>query len=344
MLVQIPDRKSNAAFLESFASQMFARRGTYGWNGGWEGEAYLILLYAGLQPRVIYEETVQQEGLDDIKLLVMPACDVLPSSVASAVQAFQKAGGVIVADENVCPAIKPDILLPTHARQREADQARRVNLAAAAQLREKLDAVYERYVECSTPDVITRVRSYGSTDYLFAVNDLREFGDYVGHHRLVMENGLPTEAELSVRRPRAHVYDLVSHREVAARSNASVVTIPVSFGPCDGRVFMITDQAINAVRITAPKSAAPGDRATVKATIIGDDGRPVDAIVPVRIDLIDPSGRAAEFSGYYGAKDGAVELTATIAPNDAPGLWRIRVLELASGLTADAYMRVSASK
>ena len=180
---------------------MFARRGTYGWNGGWEGDAYLILHYAGLQPRVIYEETIQQEGLDDFKVLVMPACDVLPQSVVAAVQAFQKAGGIIVGDENLCPAIKPDILLPTHVRPREADQARSMNIAAAAKLRAELDATYQRYAESSTPDVITRVRSYGSTDYLFAVNDLREFGDYVGHHGLVMENGLPTDAELSIRRP-----------------------------------------------------------------------------------------------------------------------------------------------
>ena len=62
----------------------------------------------------------------------------------------------------------------------------------------------------------------------------------------------------------------------------------------------------------------------------------------MKIDLIDPSGKAAEFSGYYGAKDGAVELTATVAPNDVPGLWRIHARELASGRTADAYMRVSA--
>ena len=39
-----------------------------------------------------------------------------------------------------------------------------------------------------------------------------------------------------------------------------------------------------------------------------------------------------------------VELTVTIAPNDVPGLWRIHVRELASSLTADAYMRVLASK
>ena len=341
-LVQIPDRKSDVAFLESFASQMFARRGTYGWNGGWEGDAYLILQYAGLQPRVIYEETVLQEGLDNFKVLVMPACEVLPQSVVSAVRAFQNVGGIVVGDENLCPTVKPDILLPTHVRPRRADVARTMNVAAAASLRAQLDMAYRRYAESSTPDVITRVRSYGSTDYLFAVNDLREFGDYVGHHGLVMENGLPTDAELSIRRSHAHVYDLVSHREVTARSGEDFMTISESFGPCEGRVFMITDQAIDKVRISAPEATAPGDNATVEVTIVGDNSRPMEAIVPVKIDLIDPSGRAAEFSGYYGAKDGTVEITATIAPNDVPGLWRIHVLELASGLTADAYVRVSA--
>ena len=343
-LMQMPDRKSDVAFLESFASQMFARRGTYGSSFGWEGETYHILQYAGLQPRVIYEETIQQEGLDDFKVLVMPTCDVLPQSVVSAVQKFQDAGGIIVADKNLCPAIKPDILMPIHVRPSEADQARAMNIAAAAELREKLDSSYQRYAESSNPNVITRVRSYGSTDYLFAVNDLREFGNYVGHHKLVMENGLPTDADLSIRRSKAHVYNLVSHREVNVRSNKGFITIPESFGPCEGRMFMITDQAIDKVRINAPKAATLGDNVVINVTIVGDNARPMDAIVPVKIDLIDPFGKAAEFSGYYGAKDGAVKLNATIAPNDVPGLWRIHVQELASGLNADAYMRVAAGK
>jgi hypothetical protein len=245
-----------------------------------------------------------------------------------------------VGDENLCPVVKPDILLPTQVRPPEADQARSANIAAAAKLRSELDVTYQRYADSSTPDVITRVRSYGSTDYLFAVNDLREFGDYVGHHGLVMENGLPTNAELSIRRPGAHVYNLLSHREVAARSAEGLITIAESFGPCEGRVFMVTDQAIAQVQIRAPEAAAAGDRVDIKIAIVGDDGRPMDAVVPVKIDLIDPSGRAAELSGYYGAKDGVVQLAATLAPNDAPGVWRVHVRELASGLTSDAYMRV----
>jgi len=107
-------------------------------------------------------------------------------------------------------------------------------------------------------------------------------------------------------------------------------------------VYMVTDRAIDEVRISAPETVAPGESAVIEVTIVGDDDRPMDAVVPVKIDLIDPTGRTAEFSGHYGAKDGTVALTATIAPNDVPGLWRIHVRELASGLTADAYMRVSA--
>ena len=66
--------------------------------------------------------------------------------------------------------------------------------------------------------MVLRCRQWGATDYLFAVSDHRTFGDYVGHHGLVMENGLPTDADLSIRHPNARVYNLLSHREVTARS------------------------------------------------------------------------------------------------------------------------------
>ncbi len=342
-LMEVPDRPSDVAFLESFSSQMFAQRGTYGWNGGWAGDAYLILHYAGLQPRVIYDETVEQEGLDAFKVLVMADCDVLTEAIVERVQAFQNAGGIIIGDENLCPRIKPDILLPTHGRPKEADEGRRLNIEAAAAIRAELDAHYQRYAESSTPDVITRVRTYRDTDYLFAVNDLREYGDYVGHHGLVMENGLPTDAVLSIRHPGAHAYNLVTHREVAATSADGALSIAENFGPCEGRLFMVTDQAIDAVQVNAPEAAAPGDTITVSVTVVGDNGRPMDAIVPVQIELLDPAGKAAEFSGYYAAVDGQVEMTALIAANDMPGLWRIHVTDLASGLTADAYMRLAAT-
>ncbi|MBM4079006.1 MAG: LamG domain-containing protein, partial [Planctomycetes bacterium] len=123
-LMQVPDRKSDVAFLESFASQMFAKRGTWGWNGGWAGDVYLILMHAQLQPEILYDETVLKRGLDDFKALVMADCDVLIESVAKKVQAFQARGGLVIGDERLCPAIKPDILVQSFERPKKADEAR----------------------------------------------------------------------------------------------------------------------------------------------------------------------------------------------------------------------------
>ena len=115
-LMQVPDRRSDVAFLESFAAQMFAARGTYGWNGGWQGDAYLVLQYAQLQPQVIYDETVMKRGLDGYRVLVLTDCDVLTEGLVRRIKAFQAAGGLTIGDERLTPAIKPDILLRSFTR------------------------------------------------------------------------------------------------------------------------------------------------------------------------------------------------------------------------------------
>ncbi len=338
-LVQVPDAEKDVAFLESFASEMFAGRGTYGWNGSWAGDMWLICQYAALQPRVVFEETIQQRGLDGYKVLVMPDCDVLPASVVEAVLAFQERGGIVVGDERLCPAIEPDMLVETHARPKQADEARGMNVEKALALREALDRQYERMADSSTPDVIPYLRRYGSTDYLFAVNDRRQYGDYVGHHGLVMEDGLPTDAVLTLRRA-GEVYDLLAGRRVDATAEDGVIRLERHFGPCEGHLLMITDRPIAGVRITAPEQAKPGETMTIQVAVVDAAGRPLDAVVPVRVGLFDPHGRAAEWSGYYGAKDGQLDIQAELATNDTPGLWRISVRELASGLEGNAYVAV----
>ncbi len=339
-LRQVPGRDSDVALLESFASEMFARRGTWGWNGGWIGEMWLIANYAGLQPEVVFDETIQQDGLDQYKVLLMPDCDVLTESVVAEIEAFQDRGGIVIGDENTCPAVTPDILVKTHSRPQNAKEARSQNVEKGLAVREQLDAHYERFADTSTPDVIPYVRSYGDTDYLFAVNDRRDFGLYVGHHELVMENGLPTDATLTVGRG-GYVYDLVGHREVPTGSEDGRMSIDWHFGPCEGRVFMITPRPIDTVRVTAPEEATPGEQIAIEAGVLADDGERIGAVVPMRVDIVDPHGREAEFSGFYGAKDGTVQITCDIAPNDVPGVWRIRARELASGKVANAYVTVS---
>jgi uncharacterized protein YfaS (alpha-2-macroglobulin family) len=74
--------------------------------------------------------------------------------------------------------------------------------------------------------------------------------------------------------------------------------------------------------------------------VVDADHRPVVAVVPVQVQVRDPEGRLAEFSGAYGAADGQLEMVLDIAANDPFGHWQIEVRELASGRTANGYFRV----
>jgi hypothetical protein len=199
-------------------------------------------LWAHLQPEIIYDETVKTNGLDRYSVLVMMDCDVLTAGVAATVQAFQARGGVVVGDERLCPAIQADITLASYTRTGKADEDRAALIAKSAELRAALDTRYQRYCDASTPDVVPRCRSYGSTDYLFAVNDRREFGDYVGQYGLVMENGVPATAVLSLARSSGHVYDLVEGCALDAHVRDGRLTVAHTFGPCDGCVLMVTER------------------------------------------------------------------------------------------------------
>ena len=337
----IPDRKTDVGLLESFASQMFARRGSSGWGGSWEADMNLMLQWAQLQPRVLYEETILRDGLDDYSVLVMPNCDVLPRTVAQRIKAFQRRGGIIIADENLAPGILADIHVQSMSRQgKKADQAKADLQVAAAELRKQLDDFYQRYGEASDPDVIPRFRQCGSTDYLFLVNDKREFGDYVGHHGKVMEKGLACEATVTIRRARGHVYDLVAHEKVDAQLAQGEIRLDVSMGPGGGRLCMIADRPIGQVSLEAPESARLGQQVEVEVTVGDQVGEALDAVIPVRVQLLDPQDREAELSGYYAAQDGMASVTFYLASNDVAGQWTVRVTELASGLVSDQRIRV----
>ncbi len=341
-LMQVPDAPSDVAFLESFTSQMFARRGNYGWNHGWTGDLYHVLMYAQLQPRVMYEESLlKADGLDGVKLLVMGDCDVLTASVVAKVKGFQNAGGLVIGDAELCPGIQPDILVPRSKRIKDAAADRAALLKKANELQASLKGKYVWPLASQNKDVVTRRRAYGTTDYVFAVNDKREAGSYVGNYGMVMENGLPSETTAVLNRESGFVYDLLSHRQVSkVKAESGDLKVPVKLGPCEGRVYMVTAKAIDSVQVDAPESATPGQSLEVSVSVQDADGKLIDAVVPIDLRIVDPEGVEMERSGYYGAAGGVVKIKLDIASNDPAGLWEIRATEGAVGNEARAYMRV----
>lgn len=305
---------------------------------------HLILQWAQIQPRIVYDETIVRDGLEGFRVLVMPHCDVLTESVAARVAEFQKRGGIVIADEQLCPALSADLLVPSYRRTGKADQDKAELQAKAAALRKELDSRYERHADSSNADVVVRLRRYGQADYLFAVNDKRTFGDYVGHHGRVMEKGLPADATLSVKHPGGKIYDLVAHEAVSAVKDASGVKFEASLGPGEGRVFLIASQPVADVIVKAPEQSQLGAPLQVDVSVVDESNEPVGAVIPMKVEILDPENRPAERSGYYGAADGRLTVTADLASNDEPGTWTIRVTELASGIAREQKVAVSAGK
>jgi len=334
-LLQVEDGKSDIAILETFAAQMYAHRGTRGWSHKWEADMHLILQWARYQPKIIYDETVLRDGLDNYKVLVMPFCDVLTESVYRKVREFQRKGGIIVADEFLAPALIPDIMVSCLKRSKNARKDKKALQGAAERLRAQLAPFYKHYADSSNPDVIVRTRRFGETDYLFAINDKRTYGDYVGHHLLVMEKGLHNSAQLTLARGDGYVYDLVAHKSIPVKTTDKAISFNVDFGPGVGRLFMISPQEIKHVIINAPGKARRGKELSVKVAVTDGAKNPVKTVIPIEVTILDPEKRISEFSGYYGAKNGVTLIKLHPASNAKPGKWVIRVSELASGLKAE---------
>ena len=340
-LMQIPDERSEVACLESFTSQMFARRGAYGNNNGWAADVWLALQHSHVQCDVMFEETLLKNGLSGRKVLVMPECDVLTRGVVGKILAWQKKGGKIVADEFLCPALKADVTLASFKRVKKAEEDKAAVLALARTLGPQvLGLGLTAKPACDNPEIIVRTRRYGDALYVFVVNDHREAGNYVGQHGLVMENGLPSAGTITLPTQDGNVYDLTHSSQLMPQRTAEGIAWHLDLGPCDGRIFMITPKPLIEMKVTAPETARVGNAATIDVAISDTKQAAVKAIVPMQIEVHDANGRPAEGGGFYAAKDGVLKVKLDIAANEDPGVWTVRVRELASRMESTKYVRV----
>jgi hypothetical protein len=357
------------AVLESFATAAF--RGPASW--GWLSPAITFFQRARLDPRVVYEETIMRDGFGKTRILYAPQCMFLSAPVVERIRAFQKAGGILVADENLLPALKADVVVPVVAQKKppESDHtadvdasaktlvntaARRFTeetkaemLANAESLRKTLAerCAYVPRADSSSPEIVVYSRAWRGTPYLFAINDRRTFGDYVGQWGLTMEKGLPFSGSVTLGDPDVKVgavYELSRGGEAKfSRTADGRVEVPLSFDTNDGRLLVFLERKIAAVKVECSAADRPqpprqaGD-ITVSMTVCDDAGRPVPARLPVEIRVFDAAGAELDGAGFACAEDGVCTLAVRTNLNDAPGDYRVVCRDRASGITREAHV------
>jgi len=269
----LPESGDTVALLESAPAWIFAKRGEGGYANGKYSSVALAATLGGLMPRVVYEEEIVRDGLPSgTKVLLMPFCDVLTESTAKAVKAFQAKGGIVLADRHLAPDILPDGDLPEFDRMKKAA----IDQPALRKTAQRLKADVKRHValdaETESDDILVRLRRMPAGDYLFAINDRRGPGDYVGAWGFVWEKGLPNKGRVSVRRKAGAVYDLARHTAVPFEVRGDQTFVDVEYTTNDGRVLLFADKPLGALAVSVA-----GGTVTVTSP---DKG----LMVPIRVD------------------------------------------------------------
>ena len=356
MLKDLGRDEPEVAVLESFTTAAFGGPGSWGWFSS----PILFLQRARLDPRVIYEETILRDGFGKTKILYAPQCEFLSAPVVEKVKAFQKAGGILLADEKLLPALKADIVVPVFAyrkppksdhtadmdaimQARVCEEARRHTEKSKADMLSAADALrrtlkekhaYVPKADSSSPEIVTYSRAWCGTSYVFALNDRRTFGDYVGQWGLTMEKGLPFSGNVTLNDPTGRVgavYELSRGGEVPFRRLADGrVEVPLSYETNDGRLLMFLKHRIANVEV----QCSCGDYINVTMTVRDETGARVSARLPVEIRVFDAAGQELDGAGYACAEDGICNLTIRTNLNDPPGGYRVVCRDRASGIVS----------
>ena len=270
----VPERPAQVAIVESWASAILSGTAPAFWELA-PLDCGIAATAANLMPGCLFEEEIQRDGIaDSIEVLLLPMCPVITESTFVKLRAFQRRGGKLVAADDLAPALKADAALPAlsttvrdKAARKEADFR-----ATATALRETVARFCEPAVGSDNPYVHVHARGEKAYDLLFAVNDRRGPGEYVGVYGRVLDKGLPTEGTITLKREAKAVYDLVKHTEVKDFTVAGGrLSIPLRFGGAEGRVFLVCDRALGPL-----SAAAEGG----KVTVTSPDR---DVMIPIRV-------------------------------------------------------------
>ncbi|MBP5321148.1 MAG: hypothetical protein J6334_09170 [Kiritimatiellae bacterium] len=361
-LLRLPREESPVAVLESFTTAVMGGAATWGWRA----PAVTFLQRARLDPRVVYEQTLERDGFGRTRVLYAPMCEFLTPTVIGKIRAFQKAGGILVADAKLLPALQADIVIPepefkrppaldstegveasdtvkVNTRAREVTRASKEKmLADAADLRTRLAECYTPKTDSDSGELIVFNRSWKGVDYVFAINDRRTFGDYVGQWGMTMERGLPHTGTVTLRDPERKVrvvYELSRGGTVAfERAPDGTVRVPLAYETNDGRFLLFSPQVIGRLEVQTSPAADGTCRVTLR--VLDTGGKPVDALLPVEIRLYDSAGREIDGGGFFCAEGGGCTATFLTNADDPPGEYALLCRDRASGETSRQKIRI----
>ena len=133
-----------------------------------------------------------------------------------------------------------------------------------------------------------------------------------------------------------HVYDVRKRQYLGERA-----TFDAELAPGEARFFAILAKKTTGIKLDLKATqVAPGSRVVCEAQVLTDHQSTGKRVI--RMEVIDPKGVVVNhYCANLIAVDGLAVYSFVTALNDAPGDWQIRVIDIASGVTQIATLKLT---
>jgi hypothetical protein len=377
MITQLDVAPRRIAVLSSQASRLYGKSPrTIGYPNEQIYGFYSVMAMAHLAGDVLFDEHVERGDLADYDVLVLPKCDVVTKKMVDQILAFAKRGGTVIADQYLGPKIpgtitfdfdftyrkkvnadaiadgvmyaewddhlNPDTAKLAKARGVTAEDDQKIMESYARRLKAALAGRVNPQIELDTPKALVNVLLKNGVKYLVLVNDNRTYGQRVGKYKAIQEQLVPQTVTVTLRQSDGpvHVYDLCERKSLATTKTGTGHTFRVELTELGGTIVAIYPVKPTRVAIVPPETATRGSETKISVAITDNAGKLLPGLQPMRVDITDPAGSPTEYTGYYCAENGTLEIPFRPASNDKTGTWKIRVEDLTTGLTAEQTLDV----
>jgi hypothetical protein len=331
-----------------------------------------VLNMAHIPTDVIFDETIQRYGLEKYDTLVLAKCDTLLETVYNEILAFQKRGGLVIADQYLRAEIPGVIKFDfdfTYRKKINADAIANGKIMAdwhdridvetakmektegvtalrdqeimesyATKLRLDLQDKIQREVDCSSPTALLNMLEKDGVKYLFVINDKRTYGERLGKWKAMLEKAVPQVVTITLNDwnyPNLYAYDLLEKKLLKCNKALDTYQFDVKLPAPGGKIIALYPELFDKVNIYVPHTMNKGMKYKIKINVINSSGDFLSGVQPLKIEIKDPKGNSSEFSDYYAAKNGFLSIDFIPGLNDISGNWSIEVEELTAGITAN---------
>ena len=347
-------QKNRTALFLGMANKVFSSPVVSGY-GKAPGNAFLNLLWKAHVPSdCIFEDSIRAGELKNYSQVFLYGATHLPDDVYKQLQEFQRNGGKVVVSQALAEyfpgavVYEPDLSKIRfssyyYIKNKKGFDAQTVYDTMQHYAKEIAGRFSEKNADTlssSSHELYLRMLEKGSCKYIFAKNDRRTYGDYLGKkYRAVFDGELPLSADIQLKiSENAVVYEYgsckkLSHTPIGNNKRQ----IKLDFAPGEGKVLMVFEQEIAQLKVNCTAQQ-------IDWTLLDCKGKNVIGVQPIEVTVIDPQGKKSAFSTFTAAIDGKGALPLDLGINALPGEWKITVKCLASGKSAKGIFTVAAGK